>query len=130
MRPCPARPLAMRHATRRSVYWSIGGRRRADPRGEEQPCIEDWIISVARLSRPSRARRTGPRHGGCFCGGRMNQWSATPARRVLAALLRMGWQIKRHAGGSHRIRARPHWPDVVFAFHSTSIPMLPRMLCQ
>jgi predicted RNA binding protein YcfA (HicA-like mRNA interferase family)/predicted RNase H-like HicB family nuclease len=38
------------------------------------------------------------------------------ARRVLAALLKIGWQLKRQSG-SHRSLTRPNWPDVVFAFH-------------
>jgi predicted RNA binding protein YcfA (HicA-like mRNA interferase family) len=38
------------------------------------------------------------------------------ARRVLAALQRIGWSIKRQAG-SHRVLARQGWPDFVFAFH-------------
>lgn len=47
----------------------------------------------------------------------MSQWPATKARRVLAALLGIGWSIKRQSGGSHRVLARPDWPDYVFAFH-------------
>jgi predicted RNA binding protein YcfA (HicA-like mRNA interferase family) len=35
----------------------------------------------------------------------------------LAALLGIGWRIKRESRGSHRILSRPGWPDVVFAFH-------------
>jgi len=46
----------------------------------------------------------------------MTQWSSTRARRVLAALLRIGWTIKRQSG-SHRTLSRPEWSDVVFAFH-------------
>ncbi|HWF60619.1 MAG TPA: type II toxin-antitoxin system HicA family toxin [Nitrospira sp.] len=46
----------------------------------------------------------------------MSRWSATQASRVLSALQRIGWQIKRALGG-HRVLARPGWPDVVFAFH-------------
>lgn len=46
----------------------------------------------------------------------MSQWSATKASRVLAALLRIGWSIKRQRG-SHRTLERVGWPDVVFAFH-------------
>jgi hypothetical protein len=45
----------------------------------------------------------------------MSQWSATKARRVLAALLRTGWRIKRITG-SHKTLERPGWADVVFAF--------------
>lgn len=47
----------------------------------------------------------------------MSQWGSCKARRVLAALLRIGWAIKRQRGTSHRILARAGWPDVVFAFH-------------
>ena len=35
---------------------------------------------------------------------------------MLAALLRLGWKIKRQSG-SHRTLARPDWPDYVFAFY-------------
>ncbi|EDN67976.1 conserved hypothetical protein [Beggiatoa sp. PS] len=46
----------------------------------------------------------------------MNQWTSTKAKRVLAALLKIGWSIKRQKG-SHRTLSRPGWPDFVFAFH-------------
>ena len=46
----------------------------------------------------------------------MSRFPATKARRVLAALLRIGWVVKRQSG-SHRTLARSGWPDVVFAFH-------------
>jgi predicted RNA binding protein YcfA (HicA-like mRNA interferase family) len=47
----------------------------------------------------------------------MSQWGSCKSRRVLAALLRIGWTIKRQRGTSHRILAREGWPDFVFAFH-------------
>jgi predicted RNA binding protein YcfA (HicA-like mRNA interferase family) len=46
----------------------------------------------------------------------MSQWSSAKAKRVLAALLRIGWNIKRESS-SHKILSRPGWADVVFAFH-------------
>lgn len=46
----------------------------------------------------------------------MTEWSSTRARRVLAALRRIGWTVKRQTG-SHRVLARPGWSDVGFAFH-------------
>jgi len=46
----------------------------------------------------------------------MSVWPSSKVRRVLAALLRIGWVVKRQAG-SHRAPARAVWPDVVFAFH-------------
>ena len=59
----------------------------------------------------------------------MSQWPASKARRVLAALLRIGWRIKRQGGGSHRILAHPDWPDFVFAFHDDE-EIGPRMLAR
>lgn len=46
----------------------------------------------------------------------MSTWPATKARRVLAALIRIGWQVKRQSG-SHRTLSREGWADTVFAFH-------------
>ena len=46
----------------------------------------------------------------------MSQWPSTKARRLLAALLDIGWQLKR-LSGSHRTLSREGWPDFVFAFH-------------
>jgi predicted RNA binding protein YcfA (HicA-like mRNA interferase family) len=47
----------------------------------------------------------------------------------LAALLRIGWTVKRESRGSHRILSRPSWPDVVFAFHDSQ-EIGPRMLAR
>jgi predicted RNA binding protein YcfA (HicA-like mRNA interferase family) len=47
----------------------------------------------------------------------MSQWGSRKAKLVLAALLQIGWAIKRQSGGSHRVLSRPGWPDYVFAFH-------------
>ncbi len=47
----------------------------------------------------------------------MSAWPSAPARRVLRALLRIGWFEKRRAGGSHIVLSRPGWPDYVWAFH-------------
>ena len=58
----------------------------------------------------------------------MSQWPATQASRVLAALLRIGWHIKRVAG-SHRVLARDGWPDAVFAFHDQD-EIGPKMLAR
>jgi len=58
----------------------------------------------------------------------MSQWRSTKARRLLAALLRMGWTIKRQSG-SHRILSRAGLPDVVFAFHDNE-EIGPRMLAR
>ncbi len=59
----------------------------------------------------------------------MSHWPATKARLVLAALLRIGWSIKRQTGGSHRVLARPDWPDFVFAFHDDE-ELGPKMLAR
>ena len=46
----------------------------------------------------------------------MSKWSSTKAKQVLAALLRIGWSVKRQVG-SHQLLERAGWPDYVFAFH-------------
>ena len=56
----------------------------------------------------------------------MSTWGAAKAKRVLAALLRIGWAVKREAS-SHKTLARPGWPDYVFAFHDSE-EIGPRML--
>jgi predicted RNA binding protein YcfA (HicA-like mRNA interferase family) len=58
----------------------------------------------------------------------MSQWKSAKARRVLAALLRIGWSVKRESG-SHRTLVRPGWRDVVFAFHDKE-EIGPRMLAR
>jgi predicted RNA binding protein YcfA (HicA-like mRNA interferase family) len=58
----------------------------------------------------------------------MSEWPSARARRVLAALLRAGWTIKRQTG-SHKVLVRTGWPDVVFAFHDND-EIGPRMLAR
>jgi predicted RNA binding protein YcfA (HicA-like mRNA interferase family) len=58
----------------------------------------------------------------------VSRWPAAKARKVLAALLRIGWTIKRQSG-SHRTLARPGWADYVFAFHDAD-EIGPRMLAR
>lgn len=59
----------------------------------------------------------------------MSQWPATKSRRVLAALLRIGWSIKRETGSSHRVLEREGWPDYVWAFHD-GVEIGPAMLAR
>ena len=58
----------------------------------------------------------------------MSSWGAAPARRVLAALLRIGWSIKR-SSGSHKTLQRAGWADFVFSFHDSE-EIGPRMLAR
>ena len=58
----------------------------------------------------------------------MSQWPSSKARRVLAALTRIGWQVKRQTG-SHRTLLREGWPNFVFAFHDSE-ELGPRMLAR
>jgi predicted RNA binding protein YcfA (HicA-like mRNA interferase family) len=46
----------------------------------------------------------------------------------LAALLHIGWTVKRQAG-SHKTLCRSGWPDMVFAFHEGE-EIGPRMLAR
>lgn len=59
----------------------------------------------------------------------MSQWPSSKARSVLAALISIGWSIKRDAAGSHRILSRPGYPDYVFALHDGE-EIGPRMLAR
>lgn len=56
----------------------------------------------------------------------MTNWPSSKAKRVLAALLNIGWRVKRQSG-SHRTLARDGQPDFVFAFHDGD-EIGPRML--
>jgi predicted RNA binding protein YcfA (HicA-like mRNA interferase family) len=58
----------------------------------------------------------------------MTDWPAVRARRVLAALQKIGWRIARQRG-SHRVLAKEGWPNFVFAFHDTE-EIGPRMLAR
>lgn len=58
----------------------------------------------------------------------MSQWPSSTARRVLAALVKIGWRITRQSG-SHKTLARDGWPDYVFPFHDGE-EIGPRMLAR
>jgi predicted RNA binding protein YcfA (HicA-like mRNA interferase family) len=58
----------------------------------------------------------------------MSHWSSAKAKRVLAALLNIGWELKRQSG-SHRTLSRDGWPDFVFAFHDNE-EIGPKMLAR
>ena len=58
----------------------------------------------------------------------MSRFAATKARRALAALIRIGWEIKRQSG-SHRTLTRKGWDDVTFAFHD-DVEIGPAMLAK
>ena len=58
----------------------------------------------------------------------MTSWPSSRASRVLAALLKIGWTVKRQTG-SHKVLAREGWPDFVFAFHDRE-EIGPRMLAR
>lgn len=59
----------------------------------------------------------------------MSAWPTSKARRVLSALRRIGWSIKRQDGTSHRVLERLGWDDVVFAFQASD-ELGPRMLAR
>ena len=59
----------------------------------------------------------------------MSAWRAAKASRVVAALLRIGWSVKREAGGSHKVLSREGFADFVWAFHDRD-EIGPRMLAR
>jgi predicted RNA binding protein YcfA (HicA-like mRNA interferase family) len=58
----------------------------------------------------------------------MSRWPSVKAERLLAALMKIGWSIKRQAS-SHKTLERPGWPDYVFAFHN-SVEVGPKMMAR
>jgi predicted RNA binding protein YcfA (HicA-like mRNA interferase family) len=58
----------------------------------------------------------------------MSQWPSAKAKRVYAALLKLGWALKRQTG-SHRTLAREGSLNFVFAFHDGE-EIGPRMLAR
>ena len=59
----------------------------------------------------------------------MGHWPSKKAARVFAALLRIGWVVKRQAGTSHRVLSRPGWQDYVWPFKDSE-EIGPRMLAR
>jgi len=58
----------------------------------------------------------------------LTRWPSTKARRVRAALSKIGWSVKRQSG-SHLTLARDRWPDFVFSFHDDE-EIGPKMLAR
>ena len=56
-------------------------------------------------------------------------WRSATASRVLAALHRIGWRVKREAKGSHTVLARDGDPNFVWSFHDRD-EIGPRMLAR
>jgi len=46
----------------------------------------------------------------------MSRWKSVKANQLLAALLRIGWEVAWQKG-SHRRLKRPGWANYTFAFH-------------
>lgn len=58
----------------------------------------------------------------------MSQFPSIKANRLLAALLKIGWSVKRQTG-SHKTLERLGYPDYVFAFHNGT-EIGPKMLAR
>ena len=58
----------------------------------------------------------------------MSQWPSVNAKRLLAALLRTGWSVKRQTS-SHKTLEKQGYPDYVFAFHD-NVEVGPKMLAR
>ncbi|GHU39526.1 hypothetical protein FACS1894190_04610 [Spirochaetia bacterium] len=58
----------------------------------------------------------------------MSRWPSTKASRVLTALQRIGWSVKRQAS-SHKTLERAGWKEYVFAFHD-GCEIGPKMLAR
>ncbi|MBX3044412.1 MAG: type II toxin-antitoxin system HicA family toxin [Candidatus Kapabacteria bacterium] len=58
----------------------------------------------------------------------MSNWSSSKSKKVLSALLKIGWKVKR-INSSHKILEKEGWDDYVFAFHD-SVEIGPKMLAK
>ena len=58
----------------------------------------------------------------------MSRWPAINSKRLLAALIKTGWSIKRQTG-SHKTLEKPGYPDYVYAFHD-NVEVGPKMLAR
>jgi len=58
----------------------------------------------------------------------MSQWGSAKSRKVLQALLSIGWQVKRQTG-SHKVLSHSNYPVFVFAFHE-GVEIGPKMLAR
>ena len=58
----------------------------------------------------------------------MSDWKSIKAKRLLVALEKLGWRVKRQTG-SHKVLERAGWADVVFAFHDNE-EIDPKMLAR
>ena len=58
----------------------------------------------------------------------MSNWPASKAKRVRAALERIGWRVKR-VRGSHVLLSRPGWLDYEFVSHDAD-EIGPKMLAR
>lgn len=58
----------------------------------------------------------------------MTQWRSVKAKKLLSALISIGWSLKRQSG-SHLTLSRPGYHDFVYAFHDGE-EIGPRMLAR
>jgi len=58
----------------------------------------------------------------------MSHWRSIKANRLLTALLKTGWSVKRQAG-SHKTLEKSGYPDYIFAFHDSE-EIGPKMLAR
>ena len=48
----------------------------------------------------------------------MSHWRSVKAKQLLAALLRIGWEVAWQKGSDRRLK-RDGWPNYTFAFHDS-----------
>jgi predicted RNA binding protein YcfA (HicA-like mRNA interferase family) len=47
----------------------------------------------------------------------LSKWPSTKARRIFAAIQRIGWAIKKEKGSSHKQMVHPEWGEATWAFN-------------
>ena len=59
----------------------------------------------------------------------MSKWPSAKASKIFRALIKIGWEIKRHRSSSHIILEKTGHPDYVWAFDNSE-EIGPKMLAR
>jgi predicted RNA binding protein YcfA (HicA-like mRNA interferase family) len=59
----------------------------------------------------------------------VSYWPSTKAKRVFAAIRRLGWEIKQEKSGSHKQMIHSSWGEATWSFHDSD-EIGPKMLAR
>jgi predicted RNA binding protein YcfA (HicA-like mRNA interferase family) len=59
----------------------------------------------------------------------VSYWPSCKARKVFAAIQRIGWTVKAETGSSHKQMIHPDWGEATWSFHD-GVEIGPKMLAR